>query len=276
MRILFIGDIVGRPGKYAVAQLLPRLIREREIHCVIANAENVVGGSGLSPQAFRKLLHQGVDCVTLGDHIYRRREIIPVLTSSEQIVRPANFPREAPGREFAVVGARNAVPVGVISLVGRTYMNVRADCPFHAVDRALATLPEDVRVIVVDVHAEATAEKVAIGWHLDGRVSAVVGTHTHVQTADERVLPRGTAYITDVGMTGPHESVLGRDRFAVIQSLITGVPHPYNVADQDVRLCGVLVDVDPASGRAREIARVVERCKAPPAAAEAAEPNDEP
>ncbi len=264
MRLLFIGDIVGRPGKYAVAQVLPNLIRECDVHAVIANAENVVGGSGLTPQLFRKLLHQGVDCCTMGDHIYRRREIVGALQNSNQIVKPANFPREAPGADFAIVTARNSVPVAVISIIGRTYLNVRADCPFHAVDRVLAEIPSDVRVILVDVHAEATAEKVALGWHLDGRVSAVVGTHTHIPTADARILPGGTAYITDVGMTGPHDSVLGRDKRAVVASLITGVPHPYDVASADVRLNGVLIDVDPQTGKAREIERVERGCEEPP------------
>ena len=259
MRILFIGDIVGRPGKHACSQIVPRLVRERELDLVVANAENAAAGSGLTPQMFSKLRHQGVDCCTMGDHIYRRREIIPLLESSDRIVKPANLPPESVGREFALVGLESGVRAAVISLLGRTNMNVRADCPFHAAERVLAQLPADVKLIVVDVHAETTSEKIALGWYLNGRVTAVVGTHTHVTTADERVLPGGTAYITDVGMTGPHDSVLGRDKDRVIKSLVTGMPHPYEVATRDVRLSGVIIEADGATGRAVSIERVCER-----------------
>ena len=268
MRILLIGDIVGRPGKRAVAHLLPALIRERQIDFVVANAENTAAGSGLTPNQFHKLRHQGVDCCTMGDHIYRRRELLPLLESSERIVRPANYPPESVGRPWTVLTARNGVPVAVVSLMGRTYMNVRADCPFHAADRVLAELPDDVRVVVFDVHAEATAEKIALGWHLAGRASIVAGTHTHVPTADERILPGGTAYITDLGMTGPFDSVLGRDREAVVSSLVTGMPKPYTVAKRDVRLCGLLVELDAASGRATRVERLMRPC--PDAADESA------
>lgn len=256
MRILAIGDVVGKPGKHACSQVIPRLISERQIDCVVANAENTAAGSGLTPAMFSKLRHYGVDVCTMGDHIYRRREILPLLESSDRIVRPANMPAEATGIELAIVEARNQRRVAVFSLLGRTFMNVRADCPFHAADRLLQQVDEDVKVIVVDVHAETTSEKVALGWYLDGRVSAVVGTHTHVQTADERVLPRGTAYITDLGMTGPYDSVLGRDKDAVVKSLITGVPHPYTVATEDARLSGAIIDVDDHTGQARRIERV--------------------
>jgi metallophosphoesterase (TIGR00282 family) len=256
MRLLVIGDIVGRPGKHVCSQLIPRLIRDRELDFVIANAENAAAGSGLTPSMFSKLRHYGVDVCTMGDHIYKRREVMPLLETSDRILRPANLPQEAKGRELAVVEARNGQKVAVISLLGRTFMNVRADCPFHAADRVLATVPADVRVIVVDVHAETTSEKVALGWYLDGRVAAVVGTHTHVQTADERVLPKGTAYITDLGMTGPYDSVLGRDKGAVISSLVTGIPHPYNVAKEDSRLSGAIIELADESGRATRIERV--------------------
>jgi metallophosphoesterase (TIGR00282 family) len=259
MRILFIGDIVGRPGKHACSQLVPRLICEHEIDFVVANAENAAAGSGLTPPMFSKLRHQGIDCVTMGDHIYRRREILPLLESSERIVKPANLPPESVGREFALLGLASGARVAVISLLGRTSMNVRADCPFHAADRVLAQLPADVKLIVVDVHAETTSEKIALGWYLNGRVTAVIGTHTHVQTADERILPAGTAYITDVGMTGPHDSVLGRDKDRVIKSLVTGMPHPYDVATRDVRLCGVIIEANSATGRAIRIERVCEK-----------------
>lgn len=256
MRVLFIGDIVGRPGKHACGALVPRLIRDRELDCVIANAENAAAGSGITPQIFSKLRHQGVDACTLGDHIYKRYEAISLLETSDRIVKPANLPAVAAGRDHVIVPTRRGPQIAVISLLGRTYMNMKADCPFAAVDRVLAALPADVRLIFVDVHAETTSEKIALGWYLDGRVTAVVGTHTHVQTADERVLPEGTAYITDLGMTGPYDSVLGRDKRNVIRSLITCMPYPYDVASNDVRLCGVMVEADSSTGRAIAIERV--------------------
>jgi len=256
MRLLIIGDIVGRPGKHVCSQVIPLLVRERSIDFVIANAENAAAGSGLTAPMFAKLRHYGVDVCTLGDHVYKRHETIALLESSDRVVRPANLPPEAVGRELVIATARNGARVAVFTVLGRTFMNVRADCPFHAADRLLRTLPPDVTVTVCDVHAETTSEKVALGWYLDGRVTAVVGTHTHIQTADERILPRGTAYITDLGMTGPYDSVLGRDRHAVVRSLVTGVPHPYAVATDDVRLCGVLVEVDATTGRATSIERL--------------------
>lgn len=256
MRILIVGDVVGRPGMHACSQLIPKLRRERNLDFVIVNAENATAGSGLTPAAFRKLLHYGIDVCTMGDHIYRKRELYDVLASSERIVRPANFPREAVGHTHTIVADESGRKVAVISLIGRIFMNLRADCPFHAVDQIIAELPDDVAAIVVDVHAEATSEKQALGWHLDGRATAIVGTHTHVQTADERLLPNGSAYITDLGMTGPHTSVLGRDTKAVVTSLITGMPHPYSVASQDVRLNGVIVECDSTTRRAISIERV--------------------
>lgn len=258
MRILLIGDIVGRPGKHACSQVIPKLVRERGVEFVVANAENASDGSGLTPAMFHKLRHYGVDACTMGDHIYRRREIMPLLESEARIVRPANYPPEAIGHEVAIVEARNGVRVAVVSLLGRTYMNVRADCPFHAADRVLAQISHQVKTIVVDMHAETTSEKVAMGWYLDGRVSAVFGTHTHVQTADERILPKGTAYISDLGMTGPYDSILGRDKQAVIRSLVSNMPFPYHVATDDTRLCGAIVDVNTDTGLAQAIERVCE------------------
>ncbi|MBL8877497.1 MAG: TIGR00282 family metallophosphoesterase [Phycisphaerales bacterium] len=263
MRILLIGDIVGRPGKHACSQIIPALIRDRHIDFVVANAENTCAGSGLTPAMFRKLMHYGIDVCTMGDHIYKRREIVAVLNQSDQIVRPANLPLEAAGREMTIVKSRLGPQVAVISVLGRIFMNMRGDCPFHAVDRLIASLPDDVKIVLVDVHAEATSEKVALGWHLDGRATAVVGTHTHVQTADERVLPGGTAYITDLGMTGPHDSVLGRDKRAVIENLITTMPIPYAVAGGDPKLNGVIVECDPATGRATGIERISIREESP-------------
>lgn len=256
MRLLILGDIVGKPGKHTCSQIVPALVRDRGIDFVIANAENVAAGSGLTLPMYNKLRHYGIDVCTMGDHVFRRRETFALLESSDRVVRPANLPPEAIGREVTIQMARNGVPVAVFTVLGRTFMNVRADCPFHAADRILAGLPKEVRVVVIDVHAETTSEKVALGWYLDGQVTALVGTHTHIQTADERVLPNGTAYITDLGMTGPYDSVLGRDKQAVVQSLVTGVPHPYNVAFGDPRACGVIVDCDETTGRAIYIERV--------------------
>lgn len=258
MRLLIIGDVVGRPGKHACSQIVPRLVRDREIDCVIANAENAAAGSGLTPQMFAKLRHQGIDLMTMGDHIYKRLEICTTLESSDRIVKPANLPAEAVGRDFAIATTQRGPKVAVISVLGRTFMNMKADCPFHAVDRVLGELPRDIKLIVVDVHAEATSEKVAMGWYLNGRVTAVVGTHTHIPTADARILPAGTAYITDLGMTGPYNSVLGRDKDRVIKSLVTGMPHAFDVAHDDVHLSGVMVEADSTTGRAIRIERVWE------------------
>jgi metallophosphoesterase (TIGR00282 family) len=256
MRLLILGDIVGRPGKHACSQIIPRLVNEREIDFVIANSENISNGSGMTPAVFKKLRHYGIDACTMGDHVYKRREILPLLESSDRVVRPANLPPEAVGREWTVVESKTGVSVAIACVLGRTFMNVRSDCPFHAIDRVLNQIPAGVNVIVVDVHAETTSEKVALGWHLDGRVSAVVGTHTHIPTADEVVLPKGTAYITDLGMTGPYDSVLGRSKSAVVRSLITGMPFPYHVADADPRLSGVIVECDAITGRASAIERI--------------------
>jgi metallophosphoesterase (TIGR00282 family) len=256
MRLLIIGDIVGRPGKHVCSQIIPRLIRERQIDFVVANAENAAAGSGLTAPMFTKLRNYGVDVCTMGDHVFKRRETLPLLESEDRVVRPANLPPEATGREITVVPAQNGHEVAVFVVLGRTFMNVRSDCPFHAADRLLARLGGKVKTIIIDVHAETTSEKVAMGWYLDGRVTAVVGTHTHVQTADEVILPRGTAYITDLGMTGPYDSVLGRDKDAVVGSLVTGVPRPYTVATGDARLCGVIIDTNDETGRATAIERV--------------------
>jgi metallophosphoesterase (TIGR00282 family) len=255
VRLLLIGDIVGKPGRQIVVRSLHGLVHERAIDLVVANAENCAGGSGLTPANYNELVAAGVDCITLGDHIYRRREIVPVLNSQPNIVKPANFPRDAPGREYAIVRAKNGVDVAVISLLGRIFMRP-VDCPWTAVDRVLAALPDDVKVILVDFHAEATSDKQLMGRYLDGRCSAVLGTHTHVPTADETILPGGTAFQCDVGMTGPFDSVLGRRVDNVLETTLTFNPTHYEVATGDVRLLGTLVDVDPETGRATAIERL--------------------
>lgn len=254
MRILFIGDIVGRSGMRIVTETLPALRRQQSIDLVVANGENADGGSGLTPSQYRKLIASGVDCVTLGDHIYRKKDIIDVLDQQENIVKPANYPKEAPGRTWTVVTSATGRKVVVFSLIGRVFMKP-VDCPFHAAERLLAEFPSDVPIRICDFHAEATSDKQLMGRFLDGKVSAVLGTHTHVATADEQVLPGGTAFISDVGMTGPHESILGRQIDKVMEATLTFRPVPFSVATGDVRLNGALVEVDVRKGHARKIRR---------------------
>jgi hypothetical protein len=256
MRILFLGDIVGQPGVAFVKRALPALIEREGVDLVIANAENASGGSGMLPSAYRQLRHAGVDLVTMGDHIYKKQEIIPLLAEDERICKPANFPPEAPGREFVTATAREGTLVAAFCLLGRTYMRP-VDCPFAAADRVLKSLEGKTSCIVLDMHAEATADKCLMGHHLKGRVSAVLGTHTHVPTADEQILTPGTAFISDVGMTGPYDSVLGRRIDRVLSTAVTFVPSMFDVATGDPRLAGVVVDIDAASGRALAIRRIM-------------------
>ncbi len=255
MRLLLIGDIVGKPGREIVSRALRGLRIEEGLDLVIANAENAAGGSGLTPAIYHELIAAGIDCLTLGDHVYRRREIFPVLQTERRVVRPANFPRDAPGHESAVVRSRNGVAVAVLTLLGRVFMPP-VDCPFQAADRVLGSLPADLRVILLDFHAEATSDKQLMGRYLDGRVTAVLGTHTHVPTADEQIFPGGTAFQCDVGMTGPHESILGRRIDRVLETTRTFRPTQFEVASKDVRIHGTIVEADPQSGRATAIRRI--------------------
>jgi len=256
MRILLIGDIVGKPGEKIVTRALAGLRKRENLDLVIANAENAADGSGLAPSIYRKLIAAGVDAITLGDHIYRRSEITSVLATADNIVKPANFPAAAPGKPWCVVTAQDGSLVAVISLLGRVFMRP-VDCPFAAVDRVLAEIPDNVKIRVVDFHAEATSDKQLMGRHLDGRVTAVLGTHTHVTTADEQIFPGGTAFQCDVGMTGPHASILGRRVERVMETTLTFQPTQFEVAVGDVRLCGTIVEADPASGLATSIHRLV-------------------
>ena len=258
MRILFLGDVVGKPGRRVIAATLGGLRQRERLDLVIANAENAADGSGITPTIYQELVRCGVDCLTLGDHIYRRKEIVPVLQTAGNVVKAANFPAAAPGRDWTVVTAGNGVRVGVFSLLGRVYMRP-VDCPFTAADRVLGEMPADVKVRFVDIHAEATSDKQLLGRHLDGRVSAALGSHTHVATADEQIFPGGTAFQCDVGMTGPHESIIGRRIDRVLHTTLTFFPTPFQVATGDVRLCGTVVDVDPVTGRASHISRLVVR-----------------
>lgn len=257
MRLLFLGDIVGHPGVGLIKKTLKMVVASEQIDLVIANAENAVGGSGITPATFQELCRAGVDLMTLGDHIYKRAEIIPTLQREGHVCKPANFPAAAPGREFAEAQARDGTPVAVFTLLGRTFMRA-VDCPFQAADRVLALIPAHIRCIIVDMHAEATADKYLMLHHLKGRVSAVLGTHTHVQTADEQVLD-GTAFISDVGMCGPYDSILGRRVDRVLYTTVTFIPSAFDVATGDPRLAGAIVDIDPGTGQATGIRRFMLR-----------------
>jgi hypothetical protein len=255
LNILCVGDIVGRPGRRILADRLLPLVKEHSIDCVIANAENAAGGSGLTPQIYEKLLKYGVHLITLGDHAYRKREIIETLERADNIVRPANLSPCAAGKDFAMYQTGKGATVAVVSLIGRIFMKP-ADCPYAAIDKILPSLKQKADIIIVEMHAEATSERVAMGYYLDGKVSAVFGTHTHIPTADERILPKGTAYITDIGMTGPHDSVLGRRTENVIKAFRTQMPFPFDVATGDVRINAVLIRVDSNTKAAESIERL--------------------
>lgn len=255
MRILFIGDIVGKPGREAALTLVPILRSEFAPDLVVVNAENAAGGLGITPEIARTLLGNGMDVLTLGNHTWSKHEVEDFLSSETRVLRPANYPPGSPGRGYGLYKTSGGTLVGVANLNGRTFMEPLDD-PFRAADEIIASLRPVTPVLFFDFHAETTSEKAAFGWHCDGRVSAVVGTHTHVQTADERVLPGGTAYITDAGMCGPEDSVIGMDVDAVLQRFRTQMPHRFKVAAGPARLCGVLVDVDEHTGRARKIERI--------------------
>ncbi len=259
MNILFIGDIVGEPGRKAVAALLPGLREKWNLDCVIANGENAAGGLGLTPRLAKEIFRGGCDAITLGDHVWDRPEIMDYLDEEPRIVRPLNFPDGAPGRGWCVVETSGGEKIGIINLLGRVFMRYNVRCPFLGLQSAADSLKErGVRVIFADMHAEATSEKIALGWFADGKVSAVVGTHTHVQTSDERVLPAGTAYITDAGMTGPHDSVIGQNKDKIIRRFLTSMPLRFETAREDVRLNGVRITVDGQTGKASGISRVRE------------------
>lgn len=254
MKILFLGDIVGHPGVEFVRKSLPIVRAAENIDLVIANAENASAGSGMTPRTYQHLRQAGIDLVTMGDHIYKKQELISVLEADDRICKPANFPPDAPGRDFIVAPARNGMPVAVFSLLGRTFMRA-VDCPFRAADRVLAALAGQVQCVVVDAHAEATADKYLLAHYLKGRVSAVLGTHTHVPTADEQVFPEGTAFICDVGMTGPYASILGRRVDRVLRTTVTFIPTAFEVATDDPRLAGAIVEIEEATGKAQSIRR---------------------
>lgn len=257
MKILFIADIVGKPGREVVKNILPRVRKEKDIQFVIANCENAAGGFGLTPRIYREILSAGVDIVTMGNHVWARREISEII-EEENILRPANFPPEVPGKGWAVIQAKDGVKVGVVNLMGRVFMS-NLECPFRTADRIIGEISKNTKIIIVDMHAEITSEKVAMGWYLDGKVSAVIGTHTHIPTADERVLPQGTAYITDLGMTGPLDSVIGIKKEIILKKYLTQVPIRFEVATDDLVFAGAEIEIDEKTGKAKSIARIVER-----------------
>ena len=256
MKILFVGDIVGRPGRKAVLTLLPQLSeRYGRFSFVLVNAENAAGGKGLTKAVVDNLLGTGVHAITTGNHVWAQREILTFIDDVPNLIRPANYPKSAPGRGWTVVSNSSGEQLGVINIAGQVYMG-GFDNPFQTLDDILPEIRQRASCLFLDFHAEATAEKVAMGWHADGRVAAVVGTHTHVQTADERVLPGGTAYITDVGMTGPHDSVIGSRKEDALHHFSTMLPIRHQVAKGDVILCAVVIEIDDDSGKAQSIQRV--------------------
>jgi metallophosphoesterase (TIGR00282 family) len=254
MRILFIGDIVGAPGRRIVVERLEDIIGNEQADLVIANGENSASGFGITPRLTEELLSTGIEVLSGGNHIWDRKEILDFIPREPRLLRPANFPAASPGKGLFRGTSRQGIPYAVLCLQGRIFMASNED-PFSTADRELASLDPETKVILVDIHAEATSEKQAMGWYLDGRVSAVVGTHTHVPTADERILPNGTAYITDVGMTGPHDSVIGMEKGAIIKRFLDGLPARFEVATGDIQMNAVLIEVDSLSGRAVSIAR---------------------
>jgi len=251
---MILGDVMGRPARHAVRDLVPSLIVKEEIDLVVANAENAAGGMGVDIKSAKELLSAGVQVLTSGNHIWKKKEIYSFLDDQDSLIRPANFPAGAPGKGWCL-WQHNGLRALVINLQGRVFMPNHVDDPFRCVDEILRQHAAQSPVVIVDMHAEATSEKYAMGWYLDGRVSVVFGTHTHVQTADERILPAGTAYITDVGMCGPFDSVIGMEKESVIRGFITQLPRQFEVAQDNVVLQGAIVDIDD-NGRAREIRRL--------------------
>jgi hypothetical protein len=257
--LLFIGDIVGKPGRHALSRELDRLVDRHRVDLVIANGENAAGGFGITEETARDLFACGIHLLTSGNHVWDKKDSIGYIDREERLLRPANYPAGAPGRGSTVLATAGGIKVGVLNLEGRVFMHT-LECPFRVADRELETLRRETPIIFVDFHAEATSEKIALGWYLDGRASAVIGTHTHVQTADERVLPGGTAYLTDAGMTGAFESVIGVRREEVLHRFLTQLPTKFEVAKKDVRLHGAVIQVDETTGKALGIERIAVAC----------------
>lgn len=257
IKILYLGDVFGEPGRRAVAHFVPRLRDEYGLDLVLANCENVAKGKGVSTKVAKELFAVGVDFMTSGNHIFDVDEFVPYLNSPEcRVLRPYNLSPSSPGKGVGIVESKSGVKVGLINIMGRLFMDLGANLPFDAVDEALLKIKDDCDVIVVDMHAETTSEKRAMGWHLDGRVALVVGTHTHVQTADEGILAKGTAYITDLGMCGPYDSIIGMEKEKVLKKFRTGLREKFEPAGGDIRLCGVICEIDVRTKRAVSIERI--------------------
>jgi len=258
VRILVVGDTVGKPGREACKKIIPKLRETRDLDLVVVNGENVAAGSSITHDTAEELFASGADIITTGDHIFRKKEGIALVQENPLVLRPLNYPKGTPGNGSAVIMTKTGVKVGIVNLMGRVFIQ-NLDCPFQAAESAVKSLKSQTQIILIDLHAEATSEKVAMGWFLDGQVSAIFGTHTHVQTSDETILPKGTAYITDIGMTGPFRSVIGRDIDQVLHRFKTQMPGPMDVATEDVRLSGAIVEIEVKSGKARSIERVHEK-----------------
>jgi metallophosphoesterase (TIGR00282 family) len=256
MNLLFIGDVVGKPGQRVISEQLPLLRNRYKVDLVVANAENIADGAGITKKTAEELFAAGVDVMTNGNHAWDKKEALEYITTEPRLLRPHNYPDSTPGTGWFVTTIASGHRVAILNLMGNVYMHPTLACPFTAADRALTAKPEDVKMVLVDLHAEVTSEKMAMGWFLDGRVSAMVGTHTHVPTADERVLPQGTGYITDVGMTGCYDSVIGMDTQKSLKRFVLKLPERFEVAEGAGTLCGVLLDIDAETGLCREITRV--------------------
>ena len=254
-KVLFIGDIVGRPGREIVIQRLSKIRAEHKIDCIVANAENAAGGSGVNKKIAEQLLTAGVDAITLGDHVWDERGFNKDIDALPLVCRPANLPDVCPGRQFIIIH-KGELRLGIFTVLGRHFMRHQVDCPFRCADRLLEKLYAQTDAVLVEIHAEATSEKIAFGWYLDGRALGIIGTHTHVPTADHRVLPRGTAYISDVGMSGPYHSCLGREIKPVLGRFLDGMPRRFEIAQDDVRLCGALLEVNVQTRLCNAIQRI--------------------
>lgn len=255
MKVLFLGDIFGKPGREVLKAKLPAMVEENNIDFVIANGENAAGGIGITPDICKTLLNMGVDIVTSGNHIYKKNEILDYIERQPRLLKPANYPPATPGSGHHIMSDKKNNRIAVINICGRVFIDY-FDCPFRTIDKIINIIGEETPVIIVDFHAEVTSEKVAMGWYLDGRVSAIVGTHTHVQTADERILPGGTAYITDVGMVGPRDSVIGVRKENIIKRFLTMMPQKFTVSDDNYLVNAVVIDINEKSGRANNITRL--------------------
>jgi len=255
MKVLYIGDIMGEPGRRAVARVIPRLVSQRKIDVVVGNGENVAGGFGITPELAEELFSMGLSAITTGNHAWDKKEILDYFPRERRLLRPANYPEGVPGQGSVVIETAGGEELGILQLMGRAYMPT-LDCPFQTAKREMARLKKRVATVLVDMHAEATSEKMAMGHYLDGEATAVVGTHTHVQTADEQILPRGTAYLTDIGMTGPLHGVIGIKKELAIEKFLTGMPRRFEVASGPTVFCAVLIELDARIGKALSIERI--------------------